>query len=172
MFSIEVREDNLDDLLSELKGLRDFRPDLSGLRQPITQTIQEEHRRARLAGLDRFGKPLAPLAPSTLKTRDGNGPPLAPHEAGSRVVNNFVVNVEPTSNGVRIEAGYVGMPWIRYHAQGAGRLPVRDVIGLQPEAELRVERLVLNEIDNQVLTAMRRRPQGFFGKVRSFFGRK
>jgi hypothetical protein len=93
-------------------------------------------------GLDRYGKPLAPIAASTRKYRksamgaaDPSDPPLMPAGGVSRTRLNL------TGRGFADHAEFYWTDgWgkiLRYHALGRGRygrIPVRDVIGLSPES--------------------------------------
>jgi hypothetical protein len=91
-------------------------------------------------GVDRYGKPFAPLAASTLaKTRNGrprpNPNPLIPHGFASRVIQCF----EVAEQGRALVARWVGIPWIVYHITGADKpgtlwhLPRRDPSGVTPK---------------------------------------
>jgi hypothetical protein len=108
----------------------------------------------RQAGIDRFGKPLAPLAASTLKKRSrggllggGSGPPLAPRGWGSRVVTNFVVTSYSTLGRRVFECGWTGMltkkgrPWLPYHILGKGFNPVRNIAGASPTPWAKLKKL-------------------------------
>ena len=114
-------------------------------------TIVLDEKDAELArGLDRFGRKLAPLAPSTILHRvsemgraDPSAPPLMPAYEKSRTRAWLKGRVGGTT---RTEY-YAEFDWRRgwgdvllYHAAGAGRLPVRDVIGLAPTTVLKVRR--------------------------------
>jgi len=92
------------------------------------------------AGLDRYGNPLAPLAESTrehrrseMGTADPDAPPLTPAYGLSRTRVWF--------DG-RAFANHAEFFWrggwgriLHFHRVGAGRLPVRDVIGLSRGSE-------------------------------------
>jgi hypothetical protein len=97
------------------------------------------------AGVDRFGRPLAPPAPSTLKGWARKGlvrQVLAPHGLSSRTIRNFRVRWIYGSVRWSLVAGWEGMDWLRYHLQGAPRgskggqprwsLPRRDIGGITP----------------------------------------
>jgi hypothetical protein len=94
-------------------------------------------------GLDKDGEALAPLAAKTIKYRrsamgpaDPYAPPLQPAHGLSRTRSLFTVEVADDLDGVNCFWSYdahTGGSWgdiLQYHADGAGNLPVRDVIGL------------------------------------------
>jgi hypothetical protein len=166
VFTVEVRPDPDDDLMRSLAGLRNFRPDFSGDHRAIVEAVQREHKRARLAGLDRDGKELIPVKQPNDPRRGGAGPALTPKGSRSRAHNNLIVDTDPGRSGIRITAGYIGMPFLEYHARGTVRgAPVRNILGLQPEAEEAIDRIVLDSLDEQVRAA-----SSFFGRTRRFFG--
>jgi hypothetical protein len=107
--------------------------------QPIALELKDlmlrENLEARLAGVDKDGQALAPLrhgrplTPAEIRDRGGDGPPLAPRGAGSRVVTEFEVDIIPVGNGdIIIQGSWPRIPWLALHSIGAGRLPVRDII--------------------------------------------
>lgn len=67
------------------------------------------------------------------------GPPLAPRGQFSRVVTNLLTDHGRDANGQWYAMGYwdevlsnAGIPFLHYHFQGSGRLPIRDLTGLRP----------------------------------------
>jgi hypothetical protein len=96
-----------------------------------------------LAGIDRFGKPLAPLgawAHGAAFRRRGNGPVLAPHGLGSRVITRFNVVWQRTGSQYQMISGWRDLPWMIFHLEGRPRgskpsqpnwsLPKRDIGGI------------------------------------------
>lgn len=97
---------------------------------------------ARAAGLDRFGRPLAPLSLYTIRHRhsargpaDPGAPPLTPAHAASRTRSYLRYRYEPGQGGYfywRYDPRTHGS-WgqiLQYHATGmVPRAPVRDVMG-------------------------------------------
>ena len=53
--------------------------------------MEDQNEKGALAGVDQYGHTYDPVAPSTMKTRGGSGPPLAPRGAASRVVSDFTI---------------------------------------------------------------------------------
>lgn len=107
------------------------------------------------AGKGADGRKLRPIAEATRKRRalfdyspmgtaSPNAPPLTPCYSASRT--RSLLRWEATTRGVLFGWAYdihTGRPWgeiLRYHADGGGHLPVRDVIGLSPGATKRVQR--------------------------------
>ena len=67
-----------------------------------------------------------------------DGPPLAPRKQFSRVITNY--EVKPRQIGARkweVVGAWInvlsrkGVPFLRYHFEGAGRLPIRDLRGIR-----------------------------------------
>ena len=97
------------------------------------------------AGIDAKGKPLAPIKPYTRAHRksamgppDPNAPPLTPAHGLSRTRAWFDgrAYIDHAEFFWRNAWGVI----LEYHRVGAGRLPVRDVIGLAPKSLAWVER--------------------------------
>lgn len=102
-----------------------------------------------LAGVDRYGKDLAPPAPSTVRGWPNRaGRVLAPRGLQSRTITRFRVNWVRAGEGWRLVAGWVGIPWMIYHLQGRPRgshprhpnwqLPKRDIAGTGPKGWVQV----------------------------------
>jgi hypothetical protein len=102
--------------------------------------------RGNLEGVDRHGRPLAPMAPSTYQNpRRGLGPVLAPRGLLSRAITAF----RATWQGGLLVMGWVGIPWIAYHLTGCPKgsnarrpnwsLPQRDIAGTTPQGFARIK---------------------------------
>lgn len=108
---------------------------------------------ARGVGVD--GRKLRPITEATRKRRalfdyspmgtaSPKAPPLTPCYSASRT--RSLLRWEATAEGVTFGWAYdihTGRPWgeiLRYHADGGGHLPARDVIGLSATATKRVQR--------------------------------
>ena len=96
----------------------------------LGELIQIEMRDALRRGVDRHGRR---MRRRKYRRSDGaSGPPLIPHRADSRTWRLLTFSASP--RGVRMwwrASGRVSWTTIlTYHAEGAGRLPVRDVMGL------------------------------------------
>jgi len=101
--------------------------------------------RGLLEGVDRFGRPLAPMAPSTFKNpRRGLGPVLVPRGLLSRFITHFKAEWR---RGVLVMGwqdilSKDGRSFVEYHLAGAPlgskpgqpnwSLPQRDVAGITP----------------------------------------
>lgn len=141
------------DLAEELDAVLAVRVDLAPIRQRVIEAVKGANRDARLAGLDNAGRPLAPLAESTLARRQGSPVPFVEHGEDSRVIRGFVVDVRVEPGGMTVGAVTPGVEWLGRHATGEGRLPVRDLAGLPMNALEEVDRLVIQEADRQVAEA-------------------
>ncbi len=131
-------------------GLMNLRIEPRPLEPFLVDAVQEANRVARLGGLDKDGEPLLGLAPSTLKRRQGDPTPLVEHGSDSRVIRNLVVIVDGEPNRIDMRLTWPGAGWLRYHAEGAGHNPVRDVFGLPPGAGDRIAVILDQEIDEQI----------------------
>jgi hypothetical protein len=121
----------------------------------LFKIIQADHVDKMTRGVDRYGKPRAPLAASTLANkRRGPGPSLIPRGSRSRFITNFVLAWEEIGGtGVSVLVGKFvnivnkkGQSFAQYHLTGATRrgtkwvLPKRDVSGITPKGWAAVER--------------------------------
>jgi hypothetical protein len=95
------------------------------------------NRRDRLAALDRHGRRMPPR--KRPRADGARGPVMSPHHTRSRVIANYQARVTISSQGWRVESGWIGdVEWLAYHAAGTVRgAPVRDVIGVTPETRRR-----------------------------------
>jgi hypothetical protein len=102
---------------------------------------------------------------TTAEYRLLNGPPLAPRREQSRVITNFVTRSTliqtGDETGVVLEYGWAdvvskkGRPFLEAHFEGRGRLPKRDLRGLQDRAIKMIDRFVgekLVEVISNLLT--------------------
>jgi hypothetical protein len=98
-----------------------------------------------LAGVDRFGRGLAPLgdwAYGAAFRRRGNGPVLAPRGLQSRAITAFRATWVFQGGAWRLIQGWRGIPWMLYHLEGRAHgskssqpnwhLPKRDIGGMSP----------------------------------------
>jgi hypothetical protein len=84
-------------------------------------------------GVDSLGRSFAPLAASTVKTRGGTGPPLAPRRAASRIEARYEAHATVEATKVKVSAGWPGLDWVRYHVTGTRRMPRRDPSGFREQ---------------------------------------
>jgi hypothetical protein len=111
----------------------------------VVELVKEQKDRDLAAGLDRFGAPMVALAPATIAHRhsdmgpaDPNAPPLTPAHALSRTRalfdgRAFADHAEFFWRDDR----FSGLHWgkvLGWHREGAGHLPVRDVIGISRQS--------------------------------------
>ena len=138
------------DLQPLIRGYDDFvadMMDLTPLGQDIRQIMIEDNLEARLQGVDADGNDFAqlrgerPLKAWEIAERGGSGPPLAPREAGSRVVADFEVEPYPLDEGGILLLGqWPSMPFLHFHVSGApaNNMPVRDPVGVTPRGWERI----------------------------------
>jgi hypothetical protein len=151
MLEIVARADDLSSLTSLLGGLKFDDIDLGPLVPEIARILDDENRRARLAGTDATGGYLIEVRDVLDPRRGGNGPPLAPRYEQSRVISNhFVREVESGPGRLVIQAGWSGVPFLAAHAAGSGHLPVRDILGIDPEADEFLTDVLSDYVDMRV----------------------
>ena len=105
--------------------------DLSPLREPVRKILVEGNKARALAGVDAQGRPFAPLAASTLARRRGSGPPLAPRGTQSRVVTQYVVNVQAGVGRLSFTGAWPSVHFMEFHATGTRYMPKRDPYGFR-----------------------------------------
>lgn len=116
---------------------------ITGARIEIRNAVERDNEDKLFRQVDRYGKPLAKLAKSTLKRRKPGQRPdaLIPHGYASRVIQNLSTEWE----GDELVVRWTGIHWILYHLTGAKKpgtkwvLPRRDISGITPKgwAEIR-----------------------------------
>jgi hypothetical protein len=121
---VNLHERNAE-ILERMQHLERLEPQL---REVFTQGKREQ----LLAGTDASGHPFAPLAQSTLRQRQGSGPPLAPRGADSLIVTGYQITVAVASGQLTITAGWPFLSWVKYHRTGTRRMPRRDPGGFRP----------------------------------------
>lgn len=134
-----------DSFTMRIKGARSASADLGQLMPDLERIAWQSNRDGLLAGTDRDGVPMAPLAASTLRYRKGDGPPLVPRRNQSRMIANYRVTSfrRPDGNWVILGAwqnvlSKKGVPFIPFHADGTRRMPRRDPVGVRPLGRLQV----------------------------------
>ena len=116
--------------------------DLSPIAPEVRAILVEGNKRRALAGVDFMGRPYAPLAPSTWRTRKGSGPPLAPRSAQSRVVTEYTVQVTAGPQRLTFVAGWPNVHFMEYHIHGTSRMPRRDPLGFADHELYRIRQLM------------------------------
>jgi hypothetical protein len=106
---------------------------LNEVAEPIKSIFVEGKREQLMAGVSAQGAPFAPLAPSTLRRREGSGAPLVPHGSGSRLITGYVVSVEARRGELAVGASWPGLPWVQYHRTGTRKMPKRDPGGFREQ---------------------------------------
>lgn len=111
------------------------------------EILRDGNKDDRIRGVDKGGHKLTPVKPSTQRdrTRKGRGkgarlrpgPGRDPRE--SRSITNFFTRIlSMTPASLRITWGWTGMPWLKYHLAGSGRLPRADISGPSPRTRNRL----------------------------------
>jgi hypothetical protein len=141
---VDVNWEALDELQRQIARVGELQIPMDGLVPEVRRIAYDENRNRALAGDDRFGMAMEPIKPATVKWRrkvgKGGGPPLAPDGEGSRSVRTFLVSpTVVTENRLTLTLSWPQMPWLHAHTVGQGRLPVRDIEGLTPDADLMIQ---------------------------------
>lgn len=131
--------------------------------RPVNQNVAGTKRGARLTVEQRLGQaprtkrgrhaafgsisegPYNNLSSSAYRKLDG--PPLAPRRQFSRVITNYHTRYGEIRQGVwEVVGAWIdvisrkGVPFLRYHFTGAGRLVIRDLRGIRPEGIAKARR--------------------------------
>jgi hypothetical protein len=118
-----------DDLLDRLADL-----DLSSLAEEARIIMVEDAKERARAGGDVDGVPLVPL-----RRRRPSGDPQGDDPPLAGVGDALVVEVLHGPDGeILVRGTWPTMPFLHYHAEGAGHDPVRRVVGLSDEARDRL----------------------------------
>lgn len=121
---------------------------LAPLRERIQRRFYEGNRAAVLAGLTRDGQPVAPLRPSTMQHRTGNGPPRARSGASARIITAYVVVVDVSAAGLVVSGGWPTFEASRYLNHGTRHMPPRPAGWRQEDvayAQAELNRYVMGE---------------------------
>lgn len=144
MFELLVTGD-LQPLIVAYDDFIDSMMDLTPLGEDIRQIMIEDNAEARSQGLDADGNDFdklrggRPLKAWEIAQRGGDGPPLAPKGAGSRVVAGFEVEPYPLDEGGILLLGqWPSMPFLHYHVAGYLHTPSRDPVGVTPRGWERI----------------------------------
>lgn len=138
MVSLVVVAD-MQELASRIEAL--LHPDLTPLAESVREAMIEDNRDGLLAGTDAAGAAFVPVAESTIKRgRGGEGPPLVPRDASSRMIAAYDVRIRATIDSILLVGSWPGLDWVRYHSSGAARshLPRRDAVGIRPGGRQRM----------------------------------
>lgn len=158
----EVSGGDFSGILGMLRSLA--APDLKPLGERIKVALVEGNRSGLLAGLDADGNPMAPLAESTIKRgRGGDGPPTVPESSSAALIERYQVGIDPMAGGgIRIRAGWSGIPQLDLLQSGTRHMPARRVIGVRPQTRLAIQA----EVDAFASTLIGGR--GRFGSLSGF----
>lgn len=128
------------------------------LRDDLKVIVQTDHVDKMLRGVDRYGKPRAPLAASTLRNkRRGPGPSLVPNFLASRYITTARATWNTAGGRSTLRLwfeGFVspkGFPIPQAHEKGARsrNLPARPVMGITPSGWAKINRR-FNEFSQSV----------------------
>lgn len=129
-----------DSFLARIKNLQRASQDAGEVMPELERLAWQDNADGLMASTDKDGRPLAPLAQSTLKNRHrGPGGPLVPNGRQSRFIKNYRDTSFRRSDGNWVIVGTWmnvlskrGVPITPFHVEGRGRNPVRDIAGVRP----------------------------------------
>lgn len=155
--AVQLELDGLTRITQKITALGSI--DFAPLMRAWEVVLEEDNKAGALAGLDGDGNPLAPVKyrPKPGKKvvftvlhnnnltnshyRSLDGPPLAPRRENSRIVTNFKAShLRLSEDSWQVIGAWKNVldvkdrPFLRYHFQGAGRLPRRDLRRVRPTA--------------------------------------
>lgn len=118
-------------ILDRVEGVLDRARNLGPLAARVRARHEASHREMIARGLDPDGRPVAPLAPSTLRRRRGDGPPRAPRGVASRVVAGCEITATASGDALTLRKRWPGFAAARWLNDGTRRMPARPM-GFRP----------------------------------------
>lgn len=110
------------------------REDLSPIAERVRARLWEGNARMLLAGKNPDGTDTAPLRPSTLARRKGDGPPRVPRGRNSRAIKGCVVTAAVAAGQLRFLKSWPSFtPVVDYLSLGTRRMAARPVHGFRRE---------------------------------------
>jgi hypothetical protein len=127
--------DSLVDIFNEFSlRLGNFSPTFPALEK----LFFEDNKFAILSSLNVDNSVTAELMPSTLKRRQGSGPPRAPRFSGSRSISLYRVNIKQTGSNLEVTQSWGGFDEaIRNLHSGNPYMKPRPTIGFRPDSVAR-----------------------------------
>lgn len=133
--------------LARIQGFQHAVHDITPIIPTLEEIVWNDNADGLMAGTDKDGRDLVPLAESTLKRRKGAGPPLIPRWRLSRFIANYrVTSIQKGSPsdwdiiGVWMNIlSKTGVPFAEFHFEGRGRLPQRDLRGVRPAGQVKMQ---------------------------------
>lgn len=165
MFKVKADFKVLSTRLKDLKTFNKQVKDLSRLADKMKRVIIEDNKKFALLGEDKRQKGYAALRPSTIATRRGNGPPLAPRMGNSRVIKRFYCDADVNNGSITFRAGWRGadVEWMQYHFTGythrsGTKVAARNANGIRPETMTRLKKLASDHFKGLAKNTLRTTP--------------
>jgi hypothetical protein len=140
MIRLKVMGPNFEPILALLDRLR--HPDLAPLAEDIRGIMAEDMRTMLLDGLDADGTTTFRLEKSTIERgRPGDGPPRAPRREGSRIITDYRVDIQQSTDRTLLIGGWRSTPFIHILASGTKpphSMVPRDMLGITPTGQGRI----------------------------------
>jgi hypothetical protein len=115
------------------------RPDLTPLAEAIRGIMVQSNRDDLLAGRDIHGRAVPDVLPATIRRgRGGDGPARVPRGESSRMIADYRVDLQPSTDRILLIGSWPGTPFVHFHAGGTSRMVSRDPVGLGPDGQERV----------------------------------
>ena len=120
-------------------------------------------------GVDRYGQPMAPYAPSTRRRKRRQGKPTSPANLidSGQMIDSLKVRTARKTSAYKTRAELYlassrARKLMRLHTRGAGRLPVRDVWGLTRREKQIIGRRFKADVARRIPRADRRKALKIF----------
>lgn len=153
---------------TKLKDLKKFNQQirkLDTLASKMRKVVVDDNRKFALLGIDKYERDYAELRPSTIRTRRGSGPPLAPRNGTSRVIRRFYCDYTTSNGQITLNAGWRGadVEWMKYHFSGyrhrsGYRVPARSANGIRPSTMRALKQLAENHFNGLAKNTLRTTP--------------
>lgn len=132
MIQLKISGAYFDDIIAYLETLE--HPDLRPLAEDVKGIMVQDNRQMMLAQTDIFGDRVDDVEQSTIKRgRGGDGPPRVPRGEESRMIADYEVDVQETTNGYLLSGEWPNTPFVHFHSTGTKHMVARDPVGISPD---------------------------------------
>jgi len=152
MIRLKVSGGNFDPIIAMLDALA--HPDLMPLATTVKEVMLKDNREGLLRGEDSFGDPNADVMQSTIdRGRGGEGPPTVPRYGASRLIADYQVDIQASSDRIILVGSWPNTPFVHYHATGTKYMVARDPTGIRPQGELLIAEALADYVYSELARA-------------------